>query len=227
MFTRGMEITITPPLDGVTKFKQEFTKSFPLPSDTVIELDRWRNIMHDLGLIGRDPNRYGGAAYGNVSRALRIGEEFSDRKYREFIATGTETGGIKRLGREHYTTVWKFHPEQNLVFTKGPIKATSESMTHGQIFVLDPSAMFAFHFHDEDMWELLQKLKMPQTKEGIEYGSVGMAHEVTRLFQETNVKKVGVFAMLGHPGGGFVFGKSSNEAGMRMLSLYQASRGNN
>jgi hypothetical protein len=49
------------PVEGVVKYREEYTPSAPLERALVAELGVWRRLMWDLGLVGQDPARYDGA----------------------------------------------------------------------------------------------------------------------------------------------------------------------
>src|SRR5262245_45259733 len=67
-------------------------------------LTAWREVLARLGLIGRDPSRYEGLGYGNVSaRVGPLGDVGRGR--RRFLVTGSQTGGRARLSLEDYCLV--------------------------------------------------------------------------------------------------------------------------
>ena len=66
-----------------------------------------------------------------------------------FLITGTQTGEIKNLNREHYTCVTDYNIEKNFIRSEGPIKASSESLTHAMIYELDPAIKVVIHVHHE------------------------------------------------------------------------------
>ena len=75
--------------EGFIKFELEFSPAPPRPADELCKLNAWRGILYRLGLIGRDPARYGGAGYGNVSHRLAMsGAEPC------FIVSGSQTGAL-------------------------------------------------------------------------------------------------------------------------------------
>src|SRR5229473_7624978 len=111
--------------EGVIKFEEEFTESTGVDPSHIIQLNIWRKVFFSLHLIGRDPSRYEGAAFGNISR--RIDPRRAGGK---FIITGTQTGGLEVLGAGDYTTIRECIPEKNRVVCQGPVHASSESMTH-------------------------------------------------------------------------------------------------
>ena len=52
--------------EGVIRFDLEFTAAPPVTIPGLDELNAWRRILRQLGLIGQDPDRYGGYGFGNL-----------------------------------------------------------------------------------------------------------------------------------------------------------------
>ena len=75
--------------EGVIKFEARHTKkelSHRQFGEKAATLVAWRAILLQTGLVGQDPNRYGGAGYGNVS--ARVGAPSSPRGERSFLVSG-------------------------------------------------------------------------------------------------------------------------------------------
>lgn len=121
------------------------------------------------------------------------------------------------MGKQHYAVVLEYHPEQNLVIAEGPIKPSSESMTHGTLYDLDKSIKSVFHAHSPQIWKHSKRLKIPATGKSVEYGTPQMAEEVRRLYRGTNARNLRIFSMGGHKDGVITFGKSPEEAGLTMI----------
>lgn len=199
--------------EGVTRFRLEFTRSAAVHPRQIVELNLWRRILYSLKLVGRDPVRYGGAAYGNVSQRL-----IDDRiRKKAFVITGTQTGGLEEITVEHYAVVLDCDPERNLVIAQGPIEPSSESLSHWMLYELDSSVQFVFHVHSPEIWRSARTLTIPTTRENVEYGTPEMAEEIKRLFRETNVRFKRILAMGGHEDGIIVFGKTSEETGSTLI----------
>lgn len=209
--------------DGIVKFQQAFNLKSSLESSIINELNGWRNTLYQFKLIGQDKSRYGGYGYGNISQRLFL--DYFLKNKNKFVITGTQTGGLAELEESHYTTVLEYYPEKNLVVVEGPIKASSESMTHGTIYDLDENIRFVFHAHSPEIWKSANKLDIPITNENVEYGTPEMAEEVNRLFRDTNMKYKKIFSMGGHEDGVITFGDSSYEAGETMLRYLFKARG--
>lgn len=203
--------------EGVIKFAADHEVTpmpADVPADVVRSLIAWRQLLHGLGLIGQDPARYDGAGYGNVSGRLSTGA---------FVITGTQTGGKKAIAREDFCLVDAFDVRQNRVRSRGTVRPSSESMTHGALYALHPSVAFIFHGHSASLWHAAERLKMPCTRPGVEYGTPEMAREMRRLHDETPLFRHKLFAMKGHEDGVASFGRTAEEAGgMLVLALARA-----
>jgi len=197
---------------GKIKFNCEWVYAEPLSIDKLIEINLWRDKLYELGLIGvyeSGPNK--GVGYGNVSIRSYPPEHF--------IITASDTGRMPHLTPEYYTEVVKYDFDMNHVKYQGPdkgIRASSESMSHAAVFESDPTINAVVHVHNLDLWNRLIG-KVPTTSRQVEYGTPGMAYEIKRLFEETDVKTSKFFAMGGHEEGLISFGRDMEEAGTVLL----------
>lgn len=201
--------------EGIIKFQLRFTAAHPLPFDDLREVNAWRRVLYLTQLIGRQPDRYGGFGYGNISQ--RLGPFDAPVHQRRFVISGTQTGGLAHLTEEHYAIVLECYPERNLIVAEGPIRPSSESMTHATLYALDDDLRCVIHAHAPHIWRGAQALDIPMTDEGVPYGSPEMAEEVRRLFQETSVRDRLILAMGGHQDGVVSFGHTVEEAGSVMI----------
>lgn len=197
--------------EGVIKFKMTYTQADALPTDQLSELNAWRKVMVLMGMIGQSPYRYTGYGFGNISRRLTSDENPADPN--EFLISGTQTGGINDLLPEHYAKILNCNGTENHVIAEGPMKPSSESMTHGIVYQLDQSVQWVFHAHDPYIWTHATALSVPETGIDVEYGTPEMSAEVERLFSEGEVKEKKIFSMAGHVDGIVTFGATAEEAG--------------
>lgn len=191
-----------PPDEGVIKFSLEHTPAPPLPEAEIEELNRWRDWMVERGLLGVLQTPSGPLGFGNISRRVENG----------FIITGSQTGGLPRLGPEHYTLVRECLLAANRVRSEGPIPPSSESLTHAAVYRQDPAIKWVFHAHCQPIWRQAARLDIPSTASSVPYGTPQMAAEVSRLFQEKDLRGLGIFAMGGHPDGIVTFGAAAEAA---------------
>lgn len=195
--------------DGVIKFDISWTKGTAPEHRHLDELLKWRDRMFQMKLIGFD-ERYQ-VGYGNISLKEEVRQGF--------IISGTQTGHIGQLDSEYYTTVTDYDIDKNALHCKGPVKASSESLTHAAIYEADESIKTIIHIHHDEKWaELLNKV--PTTNKSIPYGTPEMAYEIKRLFGEGLVHPGDIIAMAGHQGGLITFGKTMEEAAQPYLELF-------
>jgi hypothetical protein len=204
--------------EGVVKFDLDFQAGLPPSGPGLEELGAWRRILFDLGLVGQDPERYGGYGYGNLS--CRVPPFDAPPERRGFVITGTQTGGLAKPGPEHYCLVTRCRPEHNAVEATGPLPPSSEALTHGALYVQDAAITHVFHVHAPLIWQRAAALGIPITRPEVPYGTPAMAAETTRLLAETDAATRGLFAMGGHQDGVVALGSSAKEAGCRLLALY-------
>ena len=197
--------------EGVVQFNLTFLPADPLPAAMLGSLNAWRQILYRLGLIGQDPHRYGGLGFGNVSIRVESGNATS------FIISGTQTGGMDRLFPEHYTLVKTFDPATNSVVAEGVVRPSSESLTHGSLYRLDRTIGAVIHAHSPEIWTQADSIGIPVTRRDVHYGTPEMAEEVCRLFQNTPVSVLKIFAMGGHEDGIVAFGSSMEQAGLTLV----------
>jgi ribulose-5-phosphate 4-epimerase/fuculose-1-phosphate aldolase len=203
--------------EGVIKFVLEFRPAPPLPAAALREINAWRRILHLLRLTGRDPARYDGLGYGNVSMRLEPFDALP--ALRRFVVSGTQTGGLDDLGPEHYTTVLESYPDENRLVAEGPLRPSSESLTHAALYALDVSLRCVIHVHSPEIWRHAAALGLPLTDPAAAYGTPEMAAETKRLFHDQQVRAGGIFVMGGHEDGVVAFGRTTEEAGTVLVRV--------
>lgn len=202
--------------DGYIKFNCKLIEK-KLSSDDLKyfkELNFWRNKLYDLKLIGAYPNKVG---FGNISAKLDMNS---------FLITASTTGNHSRLGEEHYSKVVSFDLEKNELVCEGKMKASSESMTHGSVYTANKEINAVIHVHNEQMWTYF-KDEFPCTSKDATYGTPEIAHEIARLFKETNVGELGLIVLGGHQPGLISFGKTLEEAGALMMKYFEEASNKN
>jgi len=196
--------------EGYIKFHCKLIKDGSPRSGKLTDLNKWRERLYDRGLIGMYDN---GVGFGNISK----------RDGKEFIVSGTATGGLKKLKPEHYAVVTKYSLEDNSLECRGRVTASSESLTHAAVYAASPGINAVIHIHSLKAWKALIN-KVPTTAV-VPYGTPEMAYEMLRLFRETDVEKEGLIVMAGHREGILTFGRNLDEAGGiildRIVSLLQ------
>ena len=137
------------------------------------------------------------------------------------LITGTQTGGLARIGLDQFCVVERYDYRRNTVDSFGPIQPSSETMTHGSIYDLSPRIRFVLHAHSPVIWRRARELRIPTTPAEIPYGTPDMALAVQDLWRSTALSEVQILSMGGHEDGIIVFGKDCEDAG-RVLLTYLA-----
>ncbi len=194
--------------EGYIKFDSEWHKGAPLAESTISELNRWRQQLYTAGLIGYYKDLKVG--FGNIS--IRYG------KPGQFIISGTQTGHLAVLSSDHYVLVSEHNVARNHVTCRGPVEASSESLTHATIYDLDPAIQAVVHVHNKTLWQRLIN-KVPTTDAKVPYGTPEMANEFKRLYRETDFARTGIAVMAGHDEGIISIGTSVKEAAERILGI--------
>jgi hypothetical protein len=207
--------------EGIISYNLQLHPAPPLPWERLQVLDGWRQILYLLGLIGRDPKRYGGFAFGNISRRLLAG---GCAGRRPFIISGSQTGGLPRLSAEHYVTVVHCCPEEALVVAEGPIAPSAEALTHAALYDADDSVRYVMHVHCPQLWHQADRLGIARTDAAAAGGTAALAGAIGKLLQDPAVRRQGVFAMGGHEDGLVAFGRSAQGAAFVLTALLAQSR---
>jgi ribulose-5-phosphate 4-epimerase/fuculose-1-phosphate aldolase len=201
--------------EGVIKFTNEHTggelgKSAQVAAESLID---WRDCLFREGLIGVDPDRYGGVGYGNVSARLDASS---------FVVSGTQTSTIARASAAHFVRIDSWDVDQNRVASRGLLEPSSETMPHAMIYELSSATECVLHVHSPKIWSNWRALKLAATPVEIDYGTPEMAEAVARLYADGDLVG-GAFVMLGHEDGVVVFDRTVDAAGKRVVELQQSA----
>jgi ribulose-5-phosphate 4-epimerase/fuculose-1-phosphate aldolase len=172
------------------------------------ELCRWRRRLFSAGLIGIYADI--GIGFGNLSMRLDASDQF--------LISGTQTGHIADVSPEHFALVTNCDIEQNRVTCRGPVQASSESMTHAALYAIDAAINAVVHVHSNRLWAALRG-KLATTADDIAYGTPDMAREFARLYRESDLQSTGIAVMGGHESGLISIGSTMTEAATRILEL--------
>ncbi len=191
--------------EGIIKYRLQFVLDASPCWEGYPILESWRQVLFQLRLIGLDPSRYAGMAYGNVSQRLADGK---------FVISATQTGGIKRLGLEHYCLVESADPVSNQVIARGCHPPSSEALTHAAVYQASSQAMAVVHGHCPEIWRLRERLGLKATRPAA-YGTPAMAKAV--MEQVRNRPAQGIIVMRGHLDGVLAYAKSPRQAALLMV----------
>ena len=203
------DMTESPANEGVIQFQLEHTDG-PAPRHPALaDLQAWHARLHELRVIGQDPDRYGGFAFGNMS--VR-GEAHG------FIISGSQTGGLPQLEARHYAEVIDYDIDANRVRSRGPITPSSECMSHAAIYASEPAIQAVIHVHSPELWQACERLYLRSTDASIGYGTPAMAHAVADIVQSSCHPQTGMLCMGGHRDGVIAWGESVEQAGTLLIN---------
>jgi L-ribulose-5-phosphate 4-epimerase len=185
--------------EGYIKFSCNWIRGEGGPEELVEKINKVREKLVARGWIGAYPD---GIGFGNISvRTNGL----------EFLITGSATGGIEKLNRNHYSLVKEYNIRKNSLTCVGPVKASSESLTHAMTYECSPETNAVIHIHSDELWEKLLH-NAPTTSVDAAYGTPEIAEEIRKLFNEKKVLKEKIIVMGGHPEGILAFGRDPDEA---------------
>ena len=198
---------IQPNHEGVIKFQLDFQVGPSPSSGDLRELNAWRKIFRQLGLIGQDPARYDGYGFGNLSRRL------PDQSTAAFLISGTQTGHLQRLLADHYATVHECNPAINQLKASGQTQPSSEALSHGVLYLSNLGICWVMHLHSPEIFNARKPLNLPCTDPNAAYGTPEMAAEIQSLANIHNHSKPGLLVMTGHQDGILAYGATAEETG--------------
>ena len=175
------------------------------------DLMRIRDDLHEWELIGVLPD---GIGYGNISTRIEGTPKF--------IITGSGTGLKFPVAPVHFCEVVSFDIDHNRVVCRGPLPASSESMSHGAIYAARPDARAVIHIHDRVMFRMLIREGAPRTPADAAFGTPEMARAVGRL--AAGLPPVACLVMAGHEDGLIAFGPDPQSARDILWEVYSRSR---
>lgn len=207
--------------EGVVQFAYSLSQGTATPLQP--DLLAWRELLVRAQLIGQDPDRYGGYAYGNLSARLAAtgaGARISSDAQGLFIVSASQAAHRAHNDPATWTTIDSFNLERFWVEARGELPPSSETMTHAMIYSAEPNARFVFHAHSPEIWRNADALQLPATPADVPYGSPQMSQAVIDLLA-ANLSRPLVFVTLGHEDGVFALGPTARDAG-GLLTSYLA-----
>lgn len=197
--------------EGVIKFHLDFLAG-PAPEECLLlELNAWRTRFLELGLIGQDPERYEGYGFGNLSRRL------PGQRGNAFLISGTQTGHLVALQANHYATVLQCNPTKNRLQATGQIKPSSEALSHGILYQVNPDIHWVMHLHSPDIFNNCKRLHLPCTDPSAAYGTPEMASAIEALAKERQACHSSLLVMGGHQDGILAYGSDADATGALVI----------
>ncbi|MEJ2596110.1 MAG: class II aldolase/adducin family protein [bacterium] len=134
----------------------------------------------------------------------------------QFYISGSATGIYRQAEARHYALVTAYSFRRNSLTCQGPVRASSESLSHAAIYEADESIHSVIHVHHGEMWEYGMN-RFPATDPSCSFGTSEIARNISLLLQNDKVRDRGILIMGGHPEGVLFFGHSPDQAGNRVL----------
>ena len=196
--------------EGYIKFQCDWIKKSSVISESDLSiLNNCRDRLYAENLVGAYAD---GIGFGNLS--VRV------ENTQEFIITGTQTGKYSKLTSQQYTRVCDYDISSNQLTCLGPIKASSESLSHAAIYQAYESIKAVIHVHNLAFWKTYLD-KLPTTSQKAEFGTPAMAQDILHLFKSTKVLKTKCLIMGGHPEGIISWGENLAEASEVLFKYYE------
>jgi len=192
--------------EGYVKYCAEHKTAAATETPWWEELNEARTDLYKLGLVGVYPD---GIGFGNVSARFH-GEEF--------LISGTATGAKQILSRSDYCLVKSFDIARNHVISRGPIQASSESMTHGAVYRFCPGVNCVIHVHSRAIFDGMLRDDYPATPKDAAYGTPEIALATGRKAANLG-KNEGQIVMAGHEEGVIAYGADIQRAFNLVLEL--------
>lgn len=185
------------------KYECVWREGPPPPAEAVAGLCRCRDALHARGLVGHDTKHDVG--YGNVSVRDDDGAVF---------VTGTQTGHVDSFAPEHVVRILGYDLAANRVACEGPLRASSETLSHLALYEAAATIGGVVHVHDATGWTSLRG-RVPTTDADVAYGTPAMARALGALAREA--PEGGVIVMGGHADGIIGYGSDPDDAAARLL----------
>jgi len=128
------------------------------------ELINLRDRLRELGLIGV----VDGVGYGNVS--MRTAGN-------RFLITASQTGHLETIDSSHLVEIVRYDMDSNIVWCRGKMPPSSESLTHAGAYEGNPRAGCVAHVHSPLLWRRYYG-RVITTPETAEYGTPELARAV-------------------------------------------------
>lgn len=193
--------------DGVVKYSLNFVEKEINISNEYNKIEGVRKRLISLGLIGAYDN---GIGYGNISMRYKNPQEF--------VITATQTGHLKDLEEREYSLVDHIDYQTFTTKARGESKPSSECITHGAIYELDPRINAVIHIHNEKLWNFMLENGYLATND-TPYGTPEMVEDVREIYKKIEPLKNSAFVMKGHFEGVVTFGESLEEAERSLFDI--------
>lgn len=186
--------------EGYIRYICNLKVTSPVPAEKLGHIIQWRQHLYSLGLIGASSD---GIGYGNIS--------IRDGATDDFIITGSSTGNKEEIDASCFSLVTKVDIQNNTVWCQGPIKASSEAMTHASIYMEKPGVGAVVHTHNSRLWSE-KKGVSPTTDEEAEFGTPRLAQSIRRILRSEGSGDEGMIILGGHKDGMITYAQTIGRA---------------
>jgi len=198
--------------EGYIKFVLDFKRQDLPYGFSIGKINNLRTKLHQQKLIGVYSN---GIGFGNISYRL---------EGNSFLITGSATGNREKLDVTGYAIVDEFKIEENWLHCIGPLPASSESLSHGALYLANSQINSVIHIHNLELWEwMLTDGRYPQTSADISFGTPEMALAIQTIGQQSKTP-FGVLVMGGHREGIIAYGITPQDAYDNLQLLVSVSK---
>jgi ribulose-5-phosphate 4-epimerase/fuculose-1-phosphate aldolase len=178
-----------PPGEGVIRFRWTLDAPVSVPVDVLAALRTLHAAGRAHACVGRDPDRYDGLAFGNLS--------VRDPDGRGFWITASQRVDRPGLEPEDLVRVDGIAPD-GTVHARGVHPPSSESLCHAAVYAATPAGA-ALHGHLPRLWRAADALGLPTTPPAAHNGTRALADAVATT--AADAPDGGLLAMVGHEDG--------------------------
>lgn len=204
--------------EGVIQFRADHRREAlpPALAAAASRLAGWRQVLRGLGVLGREPGRYEGLAYGSLSCRVDDGE--APAGARPFLVSGTETAGEKDAELARFALVESWDVADNRIASRGEVLPSSTALSHAALYDVSPEIGAVLHGHAPELWRRAHRLGLPSTPPDAARGTPALAAAIRRLADLGELAGAGVLAMAGQRDGILAWGPTPDEAGQHLLA---------
>lgn len=156
-------------------------------------IERFNRLLSDArarDLVGRDPGRYDGLAFGNLSyRPEQSGQGF--------WMTATQTADRPGLTPAELVWISDWSLAENRVVAAGFQSPSSETLAHAATHEQTSGPCWVLHGHAPQLWHASARLGLPTTPAAAANGTVALASAIRNLITGS----CGLLVMGGHQDG--------------------------
>ena len=191
--------------EGYIKFQAHWEeRSILIDEEILTQINQVRVMLLTEHWLGIDEAEIG---FGNIS--VRIPNS------KQFIITGSATGGIPILSVKDLSIVTSVDITQNSLNCIGETIASSESMSHSVVYAELPEVNAVIHIHSAEIWK--ENLhKQPTSDVNAAYGTPEMAYTLQKIICHTSSE---IVIMGGHQNGIIAYGENLAQAYHNLLCL--------